>query len=202
MSPLPASSCALAFVPRCCFLALIVRCGHLLGVPGPGGRRFSLPLSSTLSSLVRGRQQSRPPLFGSGLCPSSYSSLRSSSVGAQGSLRSFSPFPSHRPSCILLLVVFILLLLASFKASESCSLSPWVGDCFSLLVLLEGHGLGSLCSGIFPSLSQDPIHFCWASPFSPMENSSQRVLLMGSGAVVLAPPCWLVLFEFIVAPYH
>ena len=53
MSPLPAS-CALAFVPCCrLVLILIVRCGRL-GVTGPGGHRFSIHFLSTQSSVVGG----------------------------------------------------------------------------------------------------------------------------------------------------
>ena len=101
---------------------------------------------------------------GSGSFPYSSSSRRSS-AGARGSLQSFSPFPSHRPGCILFLVVFILLLLTSFRVSESCPLPPQVGDCLSLLVLLMEQGCSSLSSGtvvgsfLFPILSQDPIPF-------------------------------------------
>ena len=38
----------------------------ILGAPGPGGRRFSINLLSTLSSLMGGKRQSHPFLLGSG----------------------------------------------------------------------------------------------------------------------------------------
>ena len=84
-------------------------------------------------------------------------------------MRSFSPVPSRRPSCFLLLVVFILLLLTSFETSESCPLPLQVGDCLSLLVLLEGQRCGSLSSGtvvgrVSSSLYQDLLLFLLALP--------------------------------------
>ena len=46
----------------CCrlLLVLVARCGRLLGVPGPLGRRFLISLLSTLSSLIWGTPQSHP----------------------------------------------------------------------------------------------------------------------------------------------
>ena len=48
------------------FLVLIFRCGCYLRAPGPGGRRFSINLLSTLCSLMGDKRQTHPFLLGSG----------------------------------------------------------------------------------------------------------------------------------------
>ena len=94
------------------------------------------------------------------------------------------------------LVVFLhLVVLTSFKTSESCPLPPQVGDCLSLLVLLEGQRcriLGQWCccgEGIFPSLSRSDPFFASSPIFSYGKLFSEGSSLMESRAVVLAPPC-------------
>ena len=110
-------------------------------------------------------------------------------------MRSFSKAPLADLVVFLLLVVFILLLLTSFKTSESWPMPPQVGDCLSLLVLLERQRCGCLSSGtvverVSSSLYQDLIPFLLALPiFSYGKLFSEGSSLMESRAVVLAPPC-------------
>ena len=57
--------------------------------------------------------------------------------------------------------------------------------------------------GIFPFLSKDPIPFLLGFPvFSFGELFSEGSSVMESRAVVLAPTCMFVRFEFMMVTYH